>query len=157
MPRLRHEISEAIERYRVNSVLVPRYWADIGTVSAFYDANMMLASLTRRQLLRSARPIYTHPRFLPGPAERLLHPPRHRRRGVSLDRCTIEDSVVGIRTEIQAGAQVRRSWWSGLISTKPMTMHDAGDGPRWHRPRRRARSRNRRQERADRRRRAARE
>ena len=56
------------------------------------------------------RPIYTHPRFLPGSrlgdctvrdvtiAE-----------GCYLDRCTIEESVVGIRTTMRQGATIRRS------------------------------------------------
>ena len=43
------------------------YWADVGTVGSFYDANMMLTSpQTPFKFYDPRRPIYTHPRFLPG-------------------------------------------------------------------------------------------
>src|SRR5581483_6892985 len=56
------------------------------------------------------RPIYTHPRFLPGSrfsdcnvGEAIVA------EGCFLDRCRIDQSVVGIRTHVQAGADIRRS------------------------------------------------
>ena len=43
------------------------YWADVGTIDSFYDANILL---TQRgapfNFFHPRRPIYTHPRFLPG-------------------------------------------------------------------------------------------
>ena len=43
------------------------YWEDIGTIRAFYEANLGLAGRIRRFELASRRaaPIYTRPRFLP--------------------------------------------------------------------------------------------
>ena len=38
----REVIPSALDKYRVNSYLFRGYWADVGTVESFYDANIML-------------------------------------------------------------------------------------------------------------------
>jgi glucose-1-phosphate adenylyltransferase len=107
----REVIPLALSRYRVNSYLSKNYWADVGTVASFYDANIML---TRKEAPFSFydphRPIYTHPRFLPGSRfddcsvrDAIVA------EGCSLAKCRLEDSVVGIRARVQAGASIRRS------------------------------------------------
>jgi len=57
----------SIQTYRVFGYTFRGYWEDIGTIRAFYEANLML---TRPNPPFSfddpVRPIYTHPRFLPG-------------------------------------------------------------------------------------------
>ncbi len=49
-----------------NSYIFRGYWADVGTIEAFYDANIQL---TQRgapfNFFHPRWPIYTHPRFLP--------------------------------------------------------------------------------------------
>jgi glucose-1-phosphate adenylyltransferase len=56
------------------------------------------------------RPIYTHPRFLPGAR---LDDCSIRQAiicdGCYLEHATIEESIIGIRTNIQRGATIRRS------------------------------------------------
>jgi glucose-1-phosphate adenylyltransferase len=107
----RQIIPAALGRYRVNAHLFRGYWADVGTVSSFYDANIMLTKPGAPfKFYDPRRPVFTHARFLPGArfsdcrvkdavvAE-----------GCFLDRATIEESVVGIRTNIQNGAIIRRS------------------------------------------------
>jgi len=43
------------------------YWADIGTIKAFYDANLALTDINPPFVFSEGRnPIYTHARFLPG-------------------------------------------------------------------------------------------
>jgi glucose-1-phosphate adenylyltransferase len=87
------------------------YWADVGTVGAFYDANIMLTrSASPFKFYDSRRPIYTHPRFLPGAAlvdctvrDGIIAD------GCNLERCLIEQSIIGIRTNIQSGATIARS------------------------------------------------
>jgi glucose-1-phosphate adenylyltransferase len=104
-------IPKALESYKVNSYLFRGYWADVGTIGAFYDSNIMLtrpgAPFT---FYDPRRPMYTHPRFLP--AARFADC-RVRDAIVSdgsyLERCTVEESIVGIRTTVQAGATIRRS------------------------------------------------
>jgi glucose-1-phosphate adenylyltransferase len=107
----REIIPAGLSRYRVSAFLHKGYWADVGTVEAYYDANI---ALTQRnppfQFYDSQRPIYTHPRFLPGSQldqcttrEAIVCD------GCSIDECTIEQSIIGIRSVIRAGGRITRS------------------------------------------------
>lgn len=107
----REIIPAALGRYRVHAHLFRGYWADVGTVEAFYDANIML---TRRDapftFYDPRRPIYTHPRFLPG--SRLADCSVRDAiiaEGCDLERCSLEESIVGIRTHVRPGAVIKRS------------------------------------------------
>jgi glucose-1-phosphate adenylyltransferase len=95
----------------VNPYIFRGYWADVGTIDAFYDANIQL---TRRSapfnFFHPLRPIYTHPRFLPG--TRVYNAKIDSSivtEGCYLDQCEIRESVVGIRTHVNAGAKITRS------------------------------------------------
>jgi glucose-1-phosphate adenylyltransferase len=107
----REIIPAALERYRVNSFLFRGYWADVGTVDAFYEANIMLTHPgSPFNFYDPRRPIYTHPRFLP--AARLSDCTVREAiiaEGCYLERCAIEGSIIGIRTNVQNGATIRRS------------------------------------------------
>ena len=107
----REIIPAALTQFRVEAHLFRGYWADVGTVDSFYEANLMLTRPGAPfKFYDPARPIYTHPRFLPG--SRLSDCTVRDvtiAEGCYLERCTVEESIVGIRTTIQAGATVRRS------------------------------------------------
>jgi glucose-1-phosphate adenylyltransferase len=107
----REIIPAALDRYLVHSYMHRGYWADVGTVDSFYDANIMLTRPgSPFRFYDPRRPIYTHPRFLPG--SRLSDCAVRDviiAEGCYLDHCRVEDSIVGIRTEIQSGAEIRRS------------------------------------------------
>jgi glucose-1-phosphate adenylyltransferase len=107
----REIIPAALGQYRVNSYLFRGYWADVGTVDAFYDANIMLTKPGAPfKFYDPRRPIYTHPRFLPG--ARLSDCTVRDAtiaEGCYLDHSTIEQSIIGIRTNIQRGTTIRRS------------------------------------------------
>jgi glucose-1-phosphate adenylyltransferase len=107
----REIIPAALGQFRVQSHLFEGYWADVGTVDSFYQANIMLTHPGAPfKFYDPRRPIYTHPRFLPGSQ---LSDCSVRNvtlaEGCYLDHCTVEESIVGIRTTIQPGATVRRS------------------------------------------------
>jgi glucose-1-phosphate adenylyltransferase len=107
----RQIIPHALGRYRVSSYLFRGYWADVGTIDAFYDANLMLTrSGSPFKFYDSRRPIYTHPRFLPGA---VMADCTVRGgiicEGCYIERCTIEESIIGIRTSIRRGATITRS------------------------------------------------
>ena len=104
-------IPKALGNHRVNSFIFRGYWADVGTIDAFYDANIQL---TRRgapfDFFHPRWPIYTHPRFLPGTrAYDCRIDASIVAEGCYLDRCEIRDSVVGIRTHIESGTRITRS------------------------------------------------
>ena len=107
----REVIPKALGNFRVQSHLFRGYWADVGTVDSFYNANIMLTRPNAPfKFYDSHRPIYTHPRFLPGAQ---MSDCRVRdviiAEGSNLDSCTIEDSIIGIRARIHAGTVIRRS------------------------------------------------
>ena len=107
----REVIPSALGRYRVDPFLFRGYWADVGTIDSFYDANIRLTrSGAPFKFYDPNRPIYTHPRFLPGAR---LSECRVKdviiAEGCYIDRSTIEGSVVGIRTHVQQGATIRGS------------------------------------------------
>lgn len=57
---------EAIKSHHVQMHLFDGYWEDIGTVKAFFEANLNMAcSNPEFQLMKSDAPIYTRARFLP--------------------------------------------------------------------------------------------
>jgi glucose-1-phosphate adenylyltransferase len=107
----REIIPSALEKYRVQSFLFRNYWADVGTIQNFYDANIMLTKADAPfKFYDPNRPVFTHPRFLPGSwltdctvKDAIVAD------GCSLSRCQIEESVVGIRTFIQEGSTIKRS------------------------------------------------
>jgi glucose-1-phosphate adenylyltransferase len=107
----RELIPAALNRYQVNSYLYRGFWADVGTVESFYDANVMLGRPSSPfRFWDPVRPIYTRLRHLPG--SRLVDC-RVRNSivddGCFLDRCEVSDSIVGIRTKVHAGARITRS------------------------------------------------
>ena len=107
----REIIPSSLSRYRVHAFLFRDYWADIGTIGSFYDANVMLTRPDSPfQFYDTHRPIYTHPRFLPGSRlDRCSTRDAIVAEGCDLAQCTVESSVIGIRTIVQAGASVKRS------------------------------------------------
>ena len=107
----REVIPAALGTHRVNAYLHRGYWADVGTVESFYDSNILLTQPGAPfRFYDPRRPIYTHPRFLPGARfsdctirDAIIA------EGCYLDQATVEQSVVGIRTNVQRGAEIRRS------------------------------------------------
>jgi len=104
-------IPSALSTHNVHAYFYRGYWADVGTVRAFYDANL---ALTQRpapfSFFHPRRPIYTRPRFLPGTRMNGCQVDRSIiTEGCDLHACTVEESVVGIRTSIREGSRVLRS------------------------------------------------
>jgi glucose-1-phosphate adenylyltransferase len=102
----------AIRTRHVQAFLYDGYWEDIGTIRAFYEANLQLASPNPAfELICPDSPIYSRLRFLP--------PSQFRK--VSLnnviiaDGCrigedtTIENSIIGVRSQIGRNVTIRNS------------------------------------------------
>jgi glucose-1-phosphate adenylyltransferase len=111
-------LPKALNTQRVHPYIFRGYWADVGTIQAFYDANIQL---TQRgapfNFFHPRFPIYTHPRFLPGTrAYNCRIDSSIVAEGSYLDQCEITDSVIGIRTHVQQGAKITRSVLHGADS-----------------------------------------
>jgi glucose-1-phosphate adenylyltransferase len=107
----KHVIPQSIERYNVRAYIFQGYWEDIGTVRAFYEANLDLTDIVPEYSFFDANaPIYTHPRFLPGSKVNGAS----LRQAIISDGCIISDAhlercVIGVRSIIQSGATIRDS------------------------------------------------
>ena len=104
-------IPKALGNHLVNPYIFRGYWADVGTIDAFYQANIQLTYRDAPfNFFHPQRPIYTHPRFLPGTRVYDCHIEASIvAEGGYLDHCEIRDSVVGIRTYVGAGSRITRS------------------------------------------------
>ena len=107
----RELIPGALGSYIVKPYLYRGYWADVGTIESFYEANVMMCRPSAPFSFWDPRhPTYTHLRHLPGSR---LTDCRIRASivddGCYLDRCEVDDSIVGIRTSVRAGSRVTRS------------------------------------------------
>jgi glucose-1-phosphate adenylyltransferase len=108
----REIIPAALGTHDVNAYMYRGYWADVGTVESFYDANILLTTAGAPfKFYDPRRPIFTHPRFLP-PSRltdcRLSN--AHVADGCSVDQgAAITDSIIGIRSHVYGGARITRS------------------------------------------------
>jgi glucose-1-phosphate adenylyltransferase len=95
-------IPHSIKERKVQAYMFDGYWADIGTVKAFFDANLdFCASLPKFNLFDSLQPVYTNTRFLPpaklrgGIVEDCVVA-----EGAIIDGGIIKRSVLGVRSRI---------------------------------------------------------
>jgi glucose-1-phosphate adenylyltransferase len=104
-------IPKALGKYRVNPYVFRGYWADVGTIDAFYDANIQLTQRgSAFNFSHPRRPIYTHPRFLPGTRSYDCRIDSSIvAEGCYLDGCTVRESVIGIRTHVHPGSTITHS------------------------------------------------
>jgi glucose-1-phosphate adenylyltransferase len=107
----RELIPAALGKYKVNSYLYRGFWADVGTVESFYEANVMLVRPSAPfRFWDPTHPIYTHLPHLPGTRVTDSHVLQSIiTEGCYLDRCEVTESIVGLRTHIQAGSRIARS------------------------------------------------
>lgn len=108
-------IPKAIDKLDVFGFDFEGYWEDIGTIRSFYETNL---ALTRPDppfsLYDPDRPIYTHPRFLPGSVidGATLHNVLISE-GSRIRRANICDSVIGVRSIIGDDVQINRTIMMG--------------------------------------------
>jgi glucose-1-phosphate adenylyltransferase len=108
-------IPRAIEKYDVYGYLFDDYWEDLGTVEAFYKANMDLTgSDPHFDFHDMTAPIYTRARFLP--SSRIERCEVHQSiiaEGSVLLGARIVNSVVGIRSQIGEHSVLERVMMMG--------------------------------------------
>lgn len=104
-------IPAAIKSYNVQAHLFKDYWEDIGTIRAFYDANLDLASpLPKFNFFDTEAPIYTRSRYLP-PSK--IHDcdigNSMISEGCILNGVYARSSIIGLRSRIDAGTRIESS------------------------------------------------
>src|ERR1700732_2188948 len=107
----KHIIPASLNQQKVFAYIFQEYWEDIGTVRAFFEANLALTdTIPPYNFFDHLNPIYTHARFLP--ASKING--AQISRAVIGDGCIISDAhieraVIGIRSIIENGATIRNS------------------------------------------------
>ncbi len=108
-------IPNSLNKYNVQAYLFNGYWEDIGTIAAFYKANLdMTSAIPPFNLFDAEAPLFTRARYLP-PSK--------------MDNCEIRDSiisdgciingakifrsVIGLRSRIGEGAQIDAAYMMG--------------------------------------------
>ncbi len=108
--------------YNVQAYLFNDYWEDIGTIEAFYDANLALTRQPRPpfSFYDEKAPIYTRARYLP-PSKLLNCQVTESMigEGCILKECQINHSVLGIRSRIEAGCVIEDSLIMGADFYEP--------------------------------------
>lgn len=107
----REIIPAAIEKCNVQSHLFTGYWEDIGTIRAFYQASLDLASsLPKFNFFDVEAPILTRSRFLPPSkfhdsdiSEAMIS------EGCIVQGATIRRSIIGLRSRVDPGAVIEDS------------------------------------------------
>ena len=100
---------------RLQSHLFDGYWEDIGTIKAFYEANLALADPQPAfSFYDEKAPIYSRARYLP-PTQ--IHASQIRRsivsEGCRLDRCVVDHCVLGLRSRIEEDVVLRDTFVMG--------------------------------------------
>jgi glucose-1-phosphate adenylyltransferase len=108
-------IPRAIEKYDVYGYLFDDYWEDLGTVEAFYKANMDLTgSDPHFDFHEMSAPIYTRARFLPSTrVEQCEIRDSIISEGSILSGARIVNCVVGIRSRVAEGVELERVMMMG--------------------------------------------
>ncbi len=102
-------IPAAIRKYKVTAYIFQGYWEDIGTIDAFFEANLNLTDPEPKfSFNEPGAPVYTHPRFLPASIVRSTHVDRSLIcDGCIIDKATVEHSIIGIRSVIGSDSVVK--------------------------------------------------
>ncbi|HVV73839.1 MAG TPA: glucose-1-phosphate adenylyltransferase [Verrucomicrobiae bacterium] len=131
----KHIIPEAIKDLRVCAFIFEGYWEDIGTIRAFFEANLDLTSeLPRFNFFDMSAPIFSRPRFLPGSkinGAQIEHAVISD--GCIINRASISQSIIGLRCQVGPGTVVNRSILLGsdyYESMESITEHEKAGRPR---------------------------
>ena len=106
----KHIIPHAIKSHRVYSHIFQGYWEDIGTIRSFFEANLdLVTELPRFNFFDMNAPIFSRPRYLPGSkinGAEVEHAVISD--GCIINRARISHTVVGLRTIIGEGTELKR-------------------------------------------------
>jgi glucose-1-phosphate adenylyltransferase len=116
-------IPGAIQNLRVFSYVYRGYWEDIGTIRAFFDANLDLTEpFPKFNFYDAESPIYTRSRYLPASKVDNCRIDRATiSDGCIMRECEVTRSIIGIRTRMDPGAVVKNSILMGADYYETLT------------------------------------
>lgn len=116
-------IPQAAKDYNIQAYLFKGYWEDIGTIEAFYDANLALTQQPKPpfSFYDEKAPIYTRSRYLP-PSKMLdcVITESMISEGCILKNCRVSHSILGIRSRVEANSIIEDSMIMGLDNYEPL-------------------------------------
>lgn len=131
----KHIIPQAIRDLRVFSYIFQGYWEDIGTIRAFFEANLDVTNeLPRFNFFDMSSPIFSRPRFLPGSkinGAQIDHAVISD--GCIINRAVISHSIVGLRCIVGSGTVMNRTVLLGsdyYESLESIQEHEKAGQPR---------------------------
>jgi glucose-1-phosphate adenylyltransferase len=111
----KHIIPAAIKSRHVQAHMFDGYWEDIGTIGAFYRANLDLTTkIPKFNLFDAEAPVYTRARYLPpSKIEESEINDSILSDGCIINGAKVTNSVVGLRSRISKGVQLDASFMMG--------------------------------------------
>jgi glucose-1-phosphate adenylyltransferase len=111
----KHIIPAAIASRHVQAHMFDGYWEDIGTIGAFYRANLDLTSkIPKFNLFDAEAPVFTRARYLPpSKIEESAIDDSIISDGCIINGAKITTSVVGVRSRISKGVQIDSAYIMG--------------------------------------------
>jgi glucose-1-phosphate adenylyltransferase len=105
----RNVIPKALGEMRVQAHFYRGYWEDVGTIGSYFHANLALCEVVPPfDFYDAARPVYTHPRFLPATkVQDCTLKGALIAEGSILVGAEIERAVIGIRSRVGQGVRIR--------------------------------------------------
>src|SRR6266404_3861105 len=131
----KHIIPQAIKDLRVCSFVFQGYWEDIGTIRAFFEANLDVTNeLPRFNFFDMAAPIFSRPRFLPASkinSAQIDHAVISD--GCILTHAVIKHTIVGLRSIVGNATVLNRTILLGsdfYESYESISRHEKAGAPR---------------------------
>jgi glucose-1-phosphate adenylyltransferase len=122
-------IPAAAKDHIIQAYLFNDYWEDIGTIEAFYKANLALTQQPKPSFsfYDEKAPIYTRSRYLPPTKLLNCHITESMiGEGCILKECRINNSVIGIRARIEANCTIEDSLIMGSDFYEPFAERQSG-------------------------------
>ena len=131
----REVIPNAIGSYNVQAYLFNGYWEDIGTIGAFYKANLdMTSAIPTFNLYDAEAPMFTRARYLPpSKIDKAEISDSIVSDGCIISGATISRSLIGLRSRVSTGAKIEGSYVMGAdyYQTLEDMQADRGAGRPW--------------------------
>lgn len=117
----RHIIPASITKANCYAYSYDGYWEDIGTVSSYYTANLLLLDRKGLDLYHDDKKIFSRPHYIP---DALINGTRIKRsfisQGAIIDAEEITHSIIGLRCRIKQGTVIKDSIINGHRSYHPI-------------------------------------